>query len=79
MGKCQPAKIARSARRLLASRWKLAGGRLLMSLRHLTQEQQVSPINLLQGGRSRRPQRKGGRESLGSPPTFCFWFNSIES
>lgn len=35
MGKCQPAKIARSEQRLLASRWKLAGGRLLMSLQHL--------------------------------------------
>lgn len=52
-------------------RWKLAGGGLLMALRHF--QQQVSPINLLQEKRSGEGKAAARRWELGEPqlPASC--------
>lgn len=62
MGKCQPAKIARSEQRLLASRWKLAGGRLLMSLQHLHRSSRFRLSTCCRQTRRRTGRGAGGRE-----------------
>lgn len=62
MGKCQPAKIARSEQRLLASRWKLAGGRLLMSLQHLHRSSRFRLSTCCRQMRRGTGRGAGGRE-----------------
>jgi len=76
MGKCQPAKIARSERRLLASALETCRWQIVNVITTLTQEQQVSPINLLradeqengEGDRGKGEARRQSRSRGCRPP-----------